>query len=162
MAARTGLSVALLGAALGLLGGLGAIVRYRLIVEADMDLTPSLHWPEPPVAHTPQLEDGPVLVLVEYYIDPVQADEFVRAMDAVRLARRRDGAMRWGLFSDAAAPSRYVETFLVESWVEHMRQHERVTGVDRTAQERVHAFHRGPTPPIVSHLLSVHAVRGVI
>jgi hypothetical protein len=153
--------VALLGAALGLLGGLVAMVRYRLVMGDDVDLTPSLHWSEPPVARPPQPEDGPVLVMVEYQIDPVRADEFVRAMDTVRLERRRDGAMRWGLFNDAAAPSRYVETFLVESWVEHMRQHERVTGADRVAQERAHAFHRGPTPPLVSHLLSAHAGRGV-
>ena len=101
-----------------------------------MDLRPSLHWPEPTVARTLRPEDGPVLVMIEYHIDPVRADEFAVAMDAVRLGRRRDGAMRWGLFSDAADPSRYVETFLVESWVEHMRQHERVTGTDRAAQEQ--------------------------
>jgi hypothetical protein len=160
MAARTGLSVALLGAALGLLGGLGARVRYRLVVEDDKDLTPSLHWLKPLVAQSPSLEDGPGLVMVEYDIDPMQADRFLQAMDAVRLERQRDGAMRWGLFSDAAAPSRYVETFLMESWVEHLRQHERVTGADQAAQERAHTFHRGPTPPLVSHLLSAPVVRG--
>ncbi len=160
VAARTGLSVALLGAAVGLLGGLVAMVRYRLVLGDDVDLRPSLHWPEPTVARTLRPEDGPVLVMIEYHIDPVRADEFAVAMDAVRLGRRRDGAMRWGLFSDAADPSRYVETFLVESWVEHMRQHERVTGTDRAAQERAHSFHLGPTPPVVSHLLSAYAVGG--
>jgi len=87
VAERVGLSVALLGAAFGLLSGLGALVRYRLIVEDDRDLTPSLHWPEPIVTHPPPLEDGPVLVMIEYDIDPVQADAFLQAMDAVRLER---------------------------------------------------------------------------
>ena len=159
VAARAGLSMALLGAAVGLLGGLLAMVRYRLVTGDAVDLTPSLHWPEPIVTRTLQPEDGPVLVMVEYQIDPVQAEAFVRAMDAVRLERRRDGAMRWGLFSDAAAPSRYVETFLVESWVEHLRQHARVTMGDRAVQERAQAFHIGTTPPVVSHLLSAYAAR---
>jgi len=160
VAARAGLSMSLLGAAVGLLGGLVARVRYRLVRGDDVDLVPSLHWPEPTVARTLHPEDGPVLVMIEYHIDPMRADEFAVAMDAVRLERRRDGAMRWGLFSDAADPSRYVETFLVESWVEHMRQHQRVTGADRAAQERAHTFHLGPAPPVVSHLLSAPIVRG--
>ncbi|HKA53646.1 MAG TPA: MFS transporter [Candidatus Binatia bacterium] len=156
VAARTGLSVALLGAALGLLGGLVVMVRYRLVSSEDGDLRPSLHWPEPTVARPLQPDEGPVLVTVEYHIDPLRAGEFVRAMEALRLARRRDGAMRWGLFNDTADPRRYVETFLVASWVAHLRQHERVTGADRAAQERVHSFHVGPTPPMVSHLLAAH------
>ena len=34
---------------------------------------------------------------------------------------RRDGAYAWGVFEDAADESRMVETFLVESWLEHLR-----------------------------------------
>ena len=34
-----------------------------------------------------------------------------------------------------------VETFLVESWMEHLRQHERVTEADRVLQNAVHRFH---------------------
>ena len=70
--------------------------------------------------------------------------------------RRRDGAIRWGLFSDTSNPSRYVETFVVESWAEHLRQHERVTVADRADEERARAFHMGETPPIVSHLIYAH------
>jgi hypothetical protein len=76
-------------------------------------------------------------------------------MREVRLERLRDGALRWELFHDSADPSRYVETFLVESWVEHLRQHERVTLADREAEARARALHRGPTPVAVSHLVAV-------
>jgi hypothetical protein len=69
--------------------------------------------------------------------------------------RRRDGAVEWGLFRDAADPARYLETFIVESWAEHLRQHERVTAVDRAVQERAVAFHLGPGRPPVSHLIAV-------
>jgi hypothetical protein len=90
----------------------------------------------------------------------VHAGDFVQAMADVRLERLRDGALRWELFHDPADLSRYVETFLVESWVEHLRQHERVTLTDREAEARVRALHRGPTPVAVSHLVAERGTAG--
>lgn len=43
---------------------------------------------------------------------------------------------------------------MLASWLEHLRQHERVTVEDRLIQERVRAFHRGPREPLASHLLA--------
>ncbi len=74
-------------------------------------------------------------------------------MRAVRKQRLRDGAYRWGLYNDAAAPSRFVETFVVESWAEHLRQHGRVTVADRDVEEVARAFHVGSQPPVISHLI---------
>ena len=54
--------------------------------------------------------------------------------------RRRNGAFEWGLFEDAAQAGRFVETFLLDSWMEHLRQHERVTQADRARQETVSRF----------------------
>jgi MFS family permease len=156
VAARAGEPTALACAAVGLVVGLVATRRYPLADE-EFDLTPSMHWPEPVVAREPDPEQGPVLITVEYWVAPEQSWEFVRAMREVRRIRRRDGAMRWGLFYDVAEPRRFVETFLVESWAEHLRQHERVTAADRAAEERARAFHRGESPPIVSHLIAAQA-----
>jgi hypothetical protein len=100
-----------------------------------------------------QPEGGPVLVEVEYLIELDRAHEFAKAMDDVRRERLRDGAMRWGLFTDSAHPNRFVETFLLESWVEHMRQHERVTKSDRMAEELARAFHIGAGTPKIVHLI---------
>jgi hypothetical protein len=61
--------------------------------------------------------------------------------------------MRWELFEDVAAPGRYLETFVVESWAEHLRQHERATVADRQVWERVRSFHLNESPPAVAHLL---------
>jgi hypothetical protein len=52
---------------------------------------------------------------------------FLAALEKLARERRRDGAYSWGVFEDAADHGRMVETFLVESWLEHLRQHERVT-----------------------------------
>jgi hypothetical protein len=62
--------------------------------------------------------------------------------------------LQWGLFVDTTDQWRYLEEFLVESWLEHLRQHERVTVTDREVQERVRSFHAGPELPRVSHYVS--------
>jgi hypothetical protein len=97
---------------------------------------------------------GPVMVSVEYEINPAQSAEFQHAMQALRTIRFRDGAIFWGLFSDAARPARYIEYFMLESWSEHLHQHERATGEDAPAFERARRFHLGLTPPTVSHQIA--------
>jgi quinol monooxygenase YgiN len=119
-----------------------------------------MHWPAPQLVEDIAHDRGPVMVTVEYRIDPEQPQAFVKAMDALRRARRRTGALAWGLFEDAADRGRYVEYFIVESWLDHLRQHERVTISDRRLQEAVRAFHVGKEAPVVSHLVAP-AGRGV-
>jgi hypothetical protein len=75
-------------------------------------------------------------------------------MRLMRRLRRRDGAIRWGLYEDAATPGRFIETFVVESWAEHLRQHERVTISDREMEVEAQAFHLGSEPPIVTHWIA--------
>ncbi len=154
VATRLGTSRALLSAACAMMLTLLAALRYRLMAGESLDLNPSLHWSEPTVVSEPHPEDGPVLVTVEYLIDPGRAEGFHEAMREMRRILRRDGAMRWGLFNDQAEPGRYLETFLVESWAEHMRQHARVTNADRAIQDRARSFHLGPEPPVVTHLIA--------
>jgi quinol monooxygenase YgiN len=94
-----------------------------------------------------------VLVTIDYRLDPARADDFVAVMADLERTRRRDGAIEWGLYQDTADPWRWLETFVVESWVEHLRQHERVTMSDRVLQERVYAIIEGGEPR-VSHLVA--------
>lgn len=155
VAEQLGNTTALSGAAVGLLLGLVAATRYRLAVGEDQALTPC-RWAEPVVMVEPRMEDGPVLITVEYPVDPKQAPQFVQAMHELSHSRKRDGAIRWGLFYDTANPERYVETFVVESWAEHLRQHERVTVADRAAQERVRAFLANNASTTVTHLIYAH------
>lgn len=143
-------------AALGVVASLAATARYRLATGEMLNLAPSLHWPAPTVVNDIEPEHGPVLVTIEYRIDPAQARDFADAMLNLRKLRLRDGAINWGIFVDAADPQRYVEAFLVESWIEHLRQHERVTVADREVQQKVHAFQIGSAPPIVSHFIYAH------
>jgi MFS family permease len=154
VATRVGLRTALLCAGIALLIAAGATFRLRLGGLRELDTRPSGHWPEPILVVERHEEHGPVLVTVEYSIDPASAREFASAMQLMRRIRRRDGALRWGLFEDAATPGRFIETYVVESWAEHLRQHERVTISDRETEQRAFAFHQGSDRPKVTHWIA--------
>ena len=62
--------------------------------------------------------------------------------------------MTWSVYEDIQQPGTFVETFVVGSWIEHLRQHERNTENDYVIQSRVRAFQRGETTPIVRHLVA--------
>jgi hypothetical protein len=129
------------------------VIGWREVKKVD--LKPSLHWPEPQFVVEPEHEHGPVLVTVEYLIDTERSAEFAETMRKIRRERLRDGAMRWGLFNDPATPSRYVETFLVESWVEHVRQHERVTRSDLEVEKFGAGVPHRDAPLKIFHLIRV-------
>ena len=154
IATRVGLRSTFLCAGIALLLAAAATFRLKLAGLRELDTRPSGHWPEPILVVERHEDHGPVLVTVEYFIDPATAREFAQAMQPMRTIRRRDGALRWGLFEDAATPGRYIETFVVESWVEHLRQHERVTISDRETEARAFAFHQGDAPPTVTHWIA--------
>ena len=114
--------------------------RSKLQASGAIDLAPSMHWPAPVVADQIEDDAGPVLITVEYSVLPDKRELFLAALDRLSAQRRRDGAYAWGVFEDAAERGRFVETFLVESWLEHLRQHERVTKADHAAEKHVHSF----------------------
>jgi hypothetical protein len=154
VADHAGVVPALTASAAWMLVGLLATTGLRLPEREGAELEPSRYWPEMAAVPSMELDRGPVLVTVEYRIDPARTRGFLDAIHPLRAARLRDGAFRWDLFQDAADLGRFVEAFLVESVVEHLRQHVRVTEADRIVQERLRAFHQADTPPAVTHLVA--------
>ena len=159
VAAHTSTPIALSAAAAGLMIGIPLGLRYQLMSNAAADLDSAqakgLTRAAPTVLMELEPEDGPLLISVEYRIDPSEVEEFVKAIHLLKTIRLRDGGMRWGLFADAANPARYVETFLVPSWAEYLRQRERLTVSDLDVRDRVQAFQRGSDPPSVSRMVYV-------
>jgi MFS family permease len=127
------------------------LATRRMSVEggADLDFRPAAARaaPEPAIDIAP--DDGPVMVTLEYQIDPARAAGFADVMQRTRRARLRQGALSWGLFRDVSVPGRYVEYFVDESWVEHRRRLERFTAFDAELREQRMAFHLGSEPPVL-------------
>ena len=152
VAAIAGVPGALFAAAACALLAIAITRRWKLQTAAGIDLTPSMHWPAPVVSSAVEHDAGPVMVTVEYHVDSQERGEFLDAMERLSRARRRDGAYAWGIFEDVANPGRFVETFVVESWLEHLRQHERVTNADRVLEERLRSLLRAE--PVITHLIA--------
>ena len=153
LAGAVGLETTHLVAAAAALAVIPLTSRWKLQTGAGLDLTPSMHWPAPITTREIEHDRGPVLVTVEYRIDPKDRSAFLDCMEELMRERRRDGAYRWRAFEDAAEEGRFVETFLVESWLEHLRQHERVTNADRLLQDAIARFHLAGKPK-VTHLIA--------
>jgi MFS family permease len=158
--AAADVETALTIAAAGLVAGVALARRWPLAASERSDLTPAGTWSDPNVGIEPQPEDGPVLITVEYEVDPADAERFVPAMDELGRIRRRDGAFRWNLYADLERPGIYLETFLVDSWSEHLRQHGRLTVEDLEVTKLTRSFHRGEGPPKVRHMLWARATLG--
>jgi quinol monooxygenase YgiN len=151
VADRTSVTTALLLAAAVL--ALGAVLGLRAPMPdtSKLDRTPSAHWPAPQLMFTPNADDGPVLVTLTYRVPEHNVAAFTDAMRHVGRSRRRTGALRWELFRDGAEPTKFVESYLVGTWAEHLRQREhRLTGADRRFEEEAQRYALGA--PQVAHL----------
>jgi predicted MFS family arabinose efflux permease len=137
VAAMAGLPTAQFVAAAGAILAIPLTWSWKLQTAAQLDLSPSLHWQVPPFTLKVENDQGPVLVSVEYRVDSKNRSEFLAALEEMGHERKRDGAFAWGVFEDAVLEGRYVETFLIESWLElrHLRQ--RVTNADRMIEDRI-------------------------
>lgn len=152
IAGQTGIPFALLLSAAGAVVTAVLVRKFSLGTQEAPDLAPSNHWaPHPPAAEGLQGDRGPVLVTIEYEVAPGQREAFLEAIQPLGAIRRRDGAFAWGVFEDIAVPGRYIEFFQHDSWLDHLRQHTRVTREDQRVQENVLGFHTGSSAPKVSH-----------
>jgi MFS family permease len=142
IATHIGIPASLTVAALGMVAAIVLTWRFKLGHHQVLDFRPSMDWPSPVLAETPEPDSGPVMVTIEYRIQPDKRVEFVEAMQAVREMRRRNGAYFWELFHESAEPARYLECFIDESWLEHLRQHERASVADREILNRAKVFLR--------------------
>jgi MFS family permease/quinol monooxygenase YgiN len=159
LAGLTGLATAHFIAAAGVIFAIPLTRRWKLLNGTGIDLSPSMHWPQPVVTNTVENDAGPVMVTVEYRVDPASRESFLTALEALSRERKRDGAYAWEVFQDAADEERFLESFLLDSWLEHLRQHKRVTNADRVQEENVGRFLR--SKPIVTHFIAAESASDV-
>jgi MFS family permease len=136
-----GVASALTWAGLGGIATIGLGLVWKL-PDTTMDVTPWNHWRAPVIPDGLELDValGPVLVTIEYNVDSAHAHDFLKAIHRYQRIRRRDGATRWGIYRDTERPDLYLETFIVSSWAEHLRQHERFTRSDYAIEERINKY----------------------
>ncbi len=131
--------------------------RHRILEGAqEEDHTPTHPWAAPVPAVPLEMDDGPVMITLEYVIDPTRCKEFESIMAETRSSRLRQGAVLWGLFEDVQQPGRFVEYFACDTWADYLRRFQRFTAMDERLQEMRFAFHLGDTPPRISRYMARH------
>ncbi|MBW8747944.1 MAG: MFS transporter [Acidobacteria bacterium] len=159
VAEHSSVPVAMTASAIGLAVTLPFALRFHILQGKLPDLGPYV-WRRPAreLVIQPELEDGPVRIVIEYFVSPENYAEFTRLIHKMENVRLRTGAIRWGVFRDAANPERMEETFVMESWLDHLRARERMTAADAKVRDRLWELHRGEAPPRVEHQLYVKEV----
>ncbi len=145
----TFVAAAATGIALWLVSG-----RLHATPAEQHDLTPARILKEPVPAFPVEHQMGPVMVTVDYRIDPSRAAEFTGVMRESRANRLQMGALSWGLFHDTSEPGHYIEYYLDESWADHLRRFDRFTAADADLRVRRYSFHTGSEPPKVTRYIA--------
>ena len=156
VAQRVGIRAALVYAGIGTIASV-AFAFFAKLPASTADLSPWNHWRMPVLVQDVEagVRQGPVLVTIEYEVKAEHEAEFVETIHQYARIRRRDGAYRWGVFRDTEVADRYLETFMVYSWAEHLRQHERQTQADRELEQALQDFVTGE--PKVRHMIYAYS-----
>jgi hypothetical protein len=160
VASWQGTRVTLLAAAASFLVLLALHRRVRVRLLGDKDIMLSDQVPALGLHDEPEPDDGPVLIQIEYRIDPAGRDGFLRAVRAIGPVRRRNGANSWRVFRDLAEDGLFVERYIVSSWAEYVRLRSRMTVADRHIQQEIEKYQRQGVPVRVSRFLGVDLPEG--
>jgi predicted MFS family arabinose efflux permease len=155
LASLAGLRITLAASAAVILLLLALNQRVRVALGSESDLKTGVQLPEIAVVGEPLPDDGPVLIQIEYRVDPHNRAAFLRAIHDAAPARRRNGASAWRIFRDLEDDGRFVERFVVTSWAEYVRLRARLTMADNALQERVLALQRPGVPLRISRLIGM-------
>ncbi|SDP66527.1 Predicted arabinose efflux permease, MFS family [Filomicrobium insigne] len=154
LASQVGIPAALATASAGAIIAMMLTRGAKLNQGESMDLTPSMHWPEPVIDPAHETDRGPVMIQIVYDIDTNDRAKFIELMGQLAQARHRNGGYGWSLMEDLSVPNRFVETWQEASWLQHLRHHEHVSADDRAVQQKIWKLNRsGETS--AAHLMSV-------
>jgi hypothetical protein len=108
---------------------------------------------DPEVRLSLSARSGPIVVEIEYRVDPNKARLFYATMQRVQLSRQRNGAYGWTLARDIANPELWTERYHCPTWHDYLRQRIRATESERILQRRALKFHLGPDPVRIRRML---------
>ncbi len=159
VASQMGIKTALIIASGTLTLGMILSRKQKLNLGEAIDLAPSEHWAEPNILVDTEQdksllnERSPVMMVIEYNIEPSDVDEFLSLMCQLKEARRQYGAYGWEVLQQSDKADIFIECFFDVSWVDHLRHRERLAGKDFALEQQIQNLHKGDTPPVIKHFL---------
>lgn len=105
------------------------------------DVEPAELAREPEVGMALTMRSGPVVIEIDYAVDPDMAREFYDAMLKVQRTRLRNGGFNWSLSRDIADPAQWTERYQCPTWGDYLRMRDRFTQADIGLHEDARSFH---------------------
>ena len=156
VASYSGTRIALAASAAVMIVLLAFNRRVKVALADEADVTPGAQLPDLAIALEPSPDDGPVLIQIDYRIEPANRDAFLKSIYDVEPIRRRNGAGSWRIFRDLEEDGRFVERFIIASWAEYIRLRTRMTMADRRLLDHVQQMQRPGEPLRVSRFLGIN------
>lgn len=95
---------------------------------------------EPEVGLAITMRSGPIVIEVEYRVEPDDARAYYNAMLEVQKVRLRNGGFNWSISRDIGDPSLWTERFHFPTWGDYLRMRDRFTQADIEAQSAANSL----------------------
>lgn len=118
----------------------------RLEADHEVDIATVKIAVEPEVALDVSMRSGPVVIEIEYDVDPDRARDFYAVMMKMQSVRKRIGGFDWSIARDIANPALWTERYHCPTWGDYLRMRDRYTQVDFDIQAEANAFNRSQHP----------------
>lgn len=130
------------GLALAALPVIGLLLPLPDTKESDVE--PFLLGNEPEVGMALTGRSGPIIIEIDYEVDPERARDFYGAMLQVQRTRLRNGGFNWSISRDIADPAQWTERYQCPTWGDYLHMRERFTQADKDIQSHASSFHSRP------------------
>ena len=93
------------------------------------------------------------MICISYQVHDGNQTAFLLAMEKLGKSRRRDGAWEWNIMENINATGIFQEFFLVVTWLDHLRQHERISKQDAIIQDEILSYLKEGSEPVITHFI---------
>jgi MFS family permease len=151
VAEQTSLQTTLIAASFAMVAGslLTAPLRLGSFMITDAKMAQLID--DPPAVTSVHDDDGPIFLTVNWEIEPAKQDDFISAMQPVRRALKRQGALSFHLVEDVENPGRMTESFTVATWSEYRRLPQRSTMDDKDTHDALISAVGHDLPTVTVH-----------
>lgn len=118
---------------------IGFVLPMPAVSLAEVELVDIGYEPEVELAITAR--SGPIVIEIDYRVDPAEARQFYEAMLKLQRVRLGNGGFDWSISRDIADPALWTERYHLPTWGDYLRLRSRFTQADRELQARADAFH---------------------
>jgi MFS family permease len=97
---------------------------------------------EPNLSLGLNMRSGPIVVEIDYHVDPEAARDFYAVMMRMQRMRKRIGAFEWSLSRDIEDAALWTERYHCPTWGDYLRMRDRYTQIDFEIQAEARGFDR--------------------